>query len=157
MRFDRRTFMSGSLAMTAAGTLPVFAAPPTKPLNILMLGGTGFLGPHTVSYALDRGHEVTLFNRGRTNSDLFPGLRKLVGDRDPNVDAGLSALQDGRWDAVIDTSGYVPRAVEASSPTRRISTFSCRRSASTTTGWKVRVTVPKTGREAASTIRRRRT
>lgn len=114
MRFDRRSFMGGSLAMTASGTIPAFAVPPTKSLNILMLGGTGFLGPHTVSYALERGHEVTLFNRGRTNSDLFPGLQKLVGNRDPGIDAGLSALQDGRWDAVIDTSGYVPRTVAAS-------------------------------------------
>ena len=115
MTIDRRTFLGASLAMTAAGSAPAWAAtPPTRSLKILMLGGTGFLGPHTVSYALERGHEVTLFNRGRTNADMFPGLEKLVGNRDPNVDAGLSALQDGRWDAVIDTSGYVPRMVDAS-------------------------------------------
>lgn len=90
-----------------------------KPLRILFLGGTGFLGPHTVEYALARGHEVTLFNRGRTNADRFPELEHLKGDRDPKNGEGLSALMrevEGgrRWDAVIDTSAYVPRISGAS-------------------------------------------
>ena len=87
---------------------------PTKSLKILFLGGTGFLGPHTVQYAIDRGHDVTLFNRGRTNNDLFPELEKIIGNRDPDVDEGLGNLKDRKWDAVIDTSGYVPRIVGAS-------------------------------------------
>ena len=90
-----------------------------QPLKILFLGGTGFLGPHTVHYAVARGHEVTLFNRGRRNEALFPELEEFIGNRDPNVDEGLTALEkavaEGRkWDVVIDTSGYVPRIVSAS-------------------------------------------
>ena len=57
---------------------------------------------------------VTLFNRGKTNNDLFPELETIIGNRDPKVDAGLSGLEGRQWDAVIDTSGYVPRVVGAS-------------------------------------------
>jgi 2'-hydroxyisoflavone reductase len=89
--------------------------PAQNKLKILMLGGTGFLGPHTVQYALDRGHDVTLFNRGRTNAGLFPDLETIIGNRDPKVDDGLSGLEGRQWDAVIDTSGFVPRIVAASS------------------------------------------
>lgn len=78
-----------------------------EPLNILILGGTGFIGPHMVGEALRRGHTVELFNRGRTNDDLFPDLVTHVGDRNN----GLDALEGGRWDVVIDNSGYVPRHV----------------------------------------------
>jgi 2'-hydroxyisoflavone reductase len=88
--------------------------PSGRSLRILVLGGTGFIGPHTVRCALERGHEVTLFNRGRTNSDLFPELETIVGNRDPGVGEGLSGLRGRRWDAVIDNSGYVPRIVGAS-------------------------------------------
>lgn len=79
-------------------------------MKILVLGGTRFLGPHTVRHALSRGHEVTLFNRGKTNPELFPELEKLKGDRDGKLDA----LKGRRWDAVIDTSGFVPRIVKDS-------------------------------------------
>ncbi len=71
-----------------------------NPLKILILGGTGFIGPHQVQYALSRGHEVTLFNRGRTNAHLFPEVEKLVGDRETD----LSALEGRSWDAVVDNS-----------------------------------------------------
>lgn len=76
-----------------------------------MLGGTGFLGPHLVEAALASGWEITLFNRGKTNPHLFPGLEKLRGDRDGD----LGALEGRRWRAVVDTSGYVPRIVKMSS------------------------------------------
>ncbi|MDJ0652673.1 MAG: SDR family oxidoreductase [Xanthomonadales bacterium] len=79
-------------------------------LNILILGGTGFIGPHMVRRARERGHTVTLFNRGRTNTDLFPDVETLVGDRDSQ----LQALEGRKWDAVIDNSGYVPRHVRES-------------------------------------------
>jgi len=79
-------------------------------LRILFIGGTGFIGPHMVRAALARGHVPTLFNRGRTNPHLFPNVEKLVGDRD----GGLAPLEGRTWDAVIDTSGYVPRVVRAS-------------------------------------------
>ncbi len=84
--------------------------PRVEPMKLLILGGTGFLGPHTVQAALDRGHEMTLFNRGRTNTHLFPDLEKLRGDRKGD----LAALEGREWDAVIDTSGYVPRLVTLS-------------------------------------------
>ncbi len=79
-------------------------------MKILVLGGTVFLGRHIVEAALERGHEVTLFNRGQHNPDLFPTVEKLRGDRDGE----LSALQGRQWDAVIDTSGYLPRVVRQS-------------------------------------------
>lgn len=79
-------------------------------MKLLILGGTVFLGRHLVEAALSRGHEVTLFNRGQRNPDLFPQLEKLRGNRDGD----LSALEGRRWDAVIDPSGYVPRVVSAS-------------------------------------------
>lgn len=81
-----------------------------KPLSILILGGTGFIGPHMVRRALDRGHRVTLFNRGKSNTNLFPDVETLLGDRDGKIDA----LKGRRWDAVIDNSGYVPRHVRDS-------------------------------------------
>ncbi|HEV7235308.1 MAG TPA: SDR family oxidoreductase [Ktedonobacteraceae bacterium] len=79
-------------------------------MKLLLLGGTVFLGRHIVEAALARGHEVTLFNRGQHNPDLFPGVEKLRGDRNGD----LAALQGRQWDAAIDTSGFVPRVVRAS-------------------------------------------
>src|SRR3979411_2151592 len=80
-----------------------------KPLRILILGGTGFIGPHLVENARARGHTITLFNRGKHHTELFPDLEKRRGDRDGKRDTlmGLS------WDAVIDTSGYVPQLVKS--------------------------------------------
>ncbi len=78
-------------------------------MKLLILGGTRFLGRHVVAAALERGHEVTLFNRGISDPKLFPQLERLRGDRDGD----LSALAGRRWDAVIDTSAYVPRQVVA--------------------------------------------
>ncbi|NTX05325.1 NAD-dependent epimerase/dehydratase family protein [Myxococcus sp. CA040A] len=86
----------------------------SKPLSILILGGTKFLGPALVESAQARGHTVTLFNRGKTNPGLFPNVEKLQGDRDPTKAEGLKALEGRKWDAVVDTSGYVPRIVKAS-------------------------------------------
>lgn len=79
-------------------------------MNILILGGTGFIGPHLVQHAMDRGHKITLFNRGRSNPALFPSAEKLVGDRDGD----LTALRGRRWDAVIDNSGYTSQQVQSS-------------------------------------------
>ncbi|MGH7731973.1 MAG: epimerase, partial [Candidatus Eiseniibacteriota bacterium] len=79
-------------------------------MRLLILGGTLYLGRHAVEAARARGHVVTLFNRGRTNPELFPDLERLLGDRDGD----LSALAGRTWDAVIDTSGYLPRCVRAS-------------------------------------------
>ncbi len=84
-------------------------------MKLLLLGGTVFLGRHIVESALTRGHEVTLFNRGQHNPELFPDVEKLHGDRTTD----LSALEGRQWDAVIDTSGYVPRVVRASAEALR--------------------------------------
>ena len=78
-----------------------------RPLRILILGGTQFLGVHFTQLALARGHTVTLFNRGRTNPQLFPQVEKLRGDRDGQLDA----LKGRSLDAVVDDSCYVPRHV----------------------------------------------
>ncbi len=101
----------------ATGDGPAPKAEPTPDPGIktlLVLGGTRFLGPAVVDEALAAGLEVTLFNRGKSNPDAYPELETLIGDRDPDVGAGLSALEGRQWDAVIDTSGYFPRMVEAS-------------------------------------------
>jgi 2'-hydroxyisoflavone reductase len=79
-------------------------------MDLLILGGTGFLGRHLVEAALGDGHRPTLFNRGLSEPGLFPEVEKLEGDREGN----LSALLGRRWDAVIDTCGYLPRVVRAS-------------------------------------------
>lgn len=79
-------------------------------MDILVLGGTKFLGKHLAEAALRSGHRVTLFHRGVTNPGLFPEAEHVRGDRD----GGLDALAGRQWDAVIDTSGYVPRVVRQS-------------------------------------------
>ncbi|HEX6701435.1 MAG TPA: NAD-dependent epimerase/dehydratase family protein [Gaiellaceae bacterium] len=78
-------------------------------MKLLVLGGTVFLGRHVVEAALARGHEVTLFNRGRHGPDLYPDAEKLRGDRNDD----LTALRGRRWDAVVDTSGHAPPSVAA--------------------------------------------
>lgn len=79
-------------------------------MKLLILGGTRFLGRYLTENALGKGHKVTLFNRGKENPNLFPEAEKLIGDRNGN----LEALNGRTWDAVIDTSGFVPRAVKES-------------------------------------------
>jgi 2'-hydroxyisoflavone reductase len=79
-------------------------------MRLLIIGGTVFLGRALVDAALQRGHQVTLFNRGRSNPGIYPQVEKLVGDRGSD----LSSLQGRRWDAVIDTCGYLPRLVQNS-------------------------------------------
>ncbi len=108
-----------------AGKLP-------KPLKILVLGGTRFLGPAIVDHALARGHDVTLFNRGKSNPEMYPQLEKLKGNRGSHGDprprsetdptprrapepVDLKSLEGRTWDVAIDTSGYWPEFVEASS------------------------------------------
>ena len=79
-------------------------------MRLLVLGGTKFLVRAAVESALARGDEVTLFNRGETNPELFPEAEKLHGDRTQD----LSALEGREWDAVLDPSGYIPSVVRAS-------------------------------------------
>ena len=79
-------------------------------MRILFIGGTSFVGRHMAEAAVARGHDVTLFHRGKTGIDLFPEAEHVLGDRDTD----LSALGGQKWDAAIDVSGYVPRQVRAS-------------------------------------------
>jgi len=114
---DRRKFVhaAATLAALAAATRVTDARAAAtgraaRPLRILILGGTRFIGVHMTQLAMARGHTVTLFNRGKTHADLFPDIEHLHGDRDNQLDA----LRGRKWDAVIDTSGYVPRHVRLS-------------------------------------------
>ncbi len=79
-------------------------------MEILIIGGTRFLGRAIVDAALAQGHQLTLFNRGCTNPGLYPEVETLTGDRDGELDS----LSGRRWDAVMDTCGYVPRIVRRS-------------------------------------------
>ncbi len=78
-------------------------------MRILVIGGSSFVGRHLAQAALDRGHDVTLFNRGKTDPGAFADATHLTGDRDRD----LAALEDGRWDATVDVCAYVPRQVRS--------------------------------------------
>ena len=79
-------------------------------MRILIIGGTRFVGRHLVEAALARSHEVTLFNRGKSNPDLFPQVETIIGDRAKDLDK----LKGRVWEAVIDVVGYLPRLVRLS-------------------------------------------
>jgi len=117
MAWTRRDFMAttGVLAAGAAFAPALTGAEllgSRKKLKILILGGTGFLGPQIVRRAVASGHEMTLFNRGKTGPGLFPELEHLKGDRYTDLSALEGAVADDRrWDAVIDTFTYVPKTV----------------------------------------------
>lgn len=107
---SRRSFVKNSSKMLLAlpllsGGLLSFTSKAEKPLKILILGGTSFLGPHQIAYALARGHHITTFTRGKSKPtvhiDLFDQVEQLIGDRESD----LSALEKGTWDLVIDNSG----------------------------------------------------
>ena len=105
----RRDFLTGAGAATAGmalGAAPRFsmaqsAESPVRPnpRKLLILGGTGFIGPPMVRYAVERGHEVTIFTRGRSRSEI-PGVEHLVGDRSGD----LNSLRGRTWDAVLDNN-----------------------------------------------------
>lgn len=119
MSTTRRDFIQTSIVASGALSLGMLGCSPRdggkvrparNPLCILILGGTGFIGPHQVRYALQRGHTLTLFNRGRTNPHLFPEVEKLIGDRNDN----LTALEGREWDVVIDNPTMLPSWVRLS-------------------------------------------
>jgi 2'-hydroxyisoflavone reductase len=107
-RTTRRHFIKTSAATgiaLSAGASSLFAEKSSKPLRILILGGTGFTGPYQVRYALSRGHKVTTFNRGKTHPDELPAeVEQLVGDRNGKLDA----LKNRQWDVVIDNPTTLP-------------------------------------------------
>lgn len=98
------------------------SAPTSKKLKILILGGTSFLGPHQIAYAINRGHSISTFTRGKTkpsvHKDIFEKVEQLVGDREND----LSALKDRKWDVVIDNSG---RKVEWTKSTAELLKDNC--------------------------------
>jgi len=102
----RRTLLGLATATAVSAALPVFGRK-IKPLKILVLGGTRFIGLHMTALALQRGHTLTFFNRGKTKTDRYPEVERIKGDRDNQIDG----LKDREWDVVIDNSGYVPRHV----------------------------------------------
>jgi len=113
----RREMLTLGASALAVGATQLFADVPRarQALNILILGGTGFLGPHQVEYALARGHSLSLFNRGHEATPYGNRVEYLIGDRDSKTSPGLTALEGTRrWDAVIDNSAYVPRYVRES-------------------------------------------
>ncbi len=97
--------LTGIATLGALGGAPAFAR--SKPLRVLILGGTGFIGPHFVDVLNAGGHKITLFNRGKRDPAAKPGVEQLLGDRNGQVDA----LKGRDWDVVIDNSGYTPRQV----------------------------------------------
>jgi 2'-hydroxyisoflavone reductase len=117
MAIDRRDLLKlGALGLAAAAVGAPAAAQtsqPTRasrPLDLLILGGTGLTGPHQVRYALARGHRITVFNRGRKQPEWLGQVEQLLGDRDKNDYAAIAAevAKGRRWDVVIDNPSSVP-------------------------------------------------
>src|SRR6201999_1435403 len=101
----RRDFLVSSAIASLAMALPALAdTSPPKPMRLLILGGTGFIGPHQVRYALARGHQVTVFNRGRHKEDWPGTVEELVGDRNGD----LKSLEGRDWDVCIDNPTILP-------------------------------------------------
>lgn len=113
MTMNRRHFLSNAgaigagMALGGAPQLTAVSSESRKAMKLLILGGTGFIGPPMVRYAVERGHEVTIFTRGRSKSDV-PGVEHLVGDRSGDLDA----LKGRTWDAVLDNNARDYRWVE---------------------------------------------
>src|SRR5687768_633625 len=104
----RDALKAAGCTLLAAAISPVFGK--SKSLRVLMLGGTGFIGPHFVNALTAGGHKVTLFNRGKRDPDARHGVEQLLGDRNDN----LKSLEGRDWDVVIDNSGYTPNQVKLS-------------------------------------------
>ena len=102
--------LGGASACAREGEMEDAASSPPTPKRILIFGGTGFIGPHTVRYALERGHEVTIFTRGQSEADLPEGVERLVGDRNGDH----TALEGRTWDVVLDNNTQDYRWVETS-------------------------------------------
>jgi 2'-hydroxyisoflavone reductase len=107
--FTRRQLLKLGAFTLAATHLPRIFAENIAKKKILILGGTGFLGPPVVERALQRGHTVTLFNRGKSSADLFPNVEKIRGDRERGDLGGLT--NDRHWDVVIDVWANDPAVV----------------------------------------------
>ena len=98
----------GSITLSNAAVIGSTTEASIKPLSILILGGTGFTGPHQVRYALSRGHKLTLFNRGRRPKEWPAAVEELTGDRDTN---DYAVLKGRKFDVCIDNPTSVPHWV----------------------------------------------
>jgi len=107
---NRRDVMKIGAAAMASSLIGGTGLAADKPLRVLILGGTGFIGPHFVNELRAAGHKLTLFNRGKRNPGLFPDVETLMGDRHGQIDS----LKGRDWDVVIDNSGYLPKDVKLS-------------------------------------------
>ena len=107
MRVTRRNLLQLSTAAMLGTSLRSFAATTTrpKPMRLLILGGTGFIGPYQVRYALERGHQVTIFNRGRQHMEWPGPVEELLGDRNTG---DLKSLEGRDWDVCIDNPTTLP-------------------------------------------------
>ena len=103
----RREVLQALALATTVSILGQRAVAAANSLRVLMLGGTGFIGPHTIEALRRGGHRITLFNNDKESAKKFPDLESLFGDRDGKIEA----LGGREWDVVIDNSGYVPRHV----------------------------------------------
>jgi 2'-hydroxyisoflavone reductase len=110
MQFNRRDALRFAGGTVLATSLIGPSIAKAKPLKVLILGGTGFIGPHFVRVLTEAGHTVTLFNRGKRDPEAKPGVEQLLGDRNGQVDA----LKGRDWDVCIDNSGYKPSQVKLS-------------------------------------------
>jgi len=106
----RRSLLQAAVSLTAAAAIPAARASDHSPGTLLILGGTGFIGPHLTEEALRRGWKVTHFNRGKTAADGVAGVETLLGDRKGQLDS----LRGRKWDAVVDDTGFVPKYVKMS-------------------------------------------
>ncbi len=107
---SRRKLLESGAALAASTLMGARAARAAAPRTLLILGGTGFIGPHLTREALRQGWKVTHFNRGRHNEDVAAGVETLIGDRAGQLDA----LRNRHWDALIDDTGYIPKFVRQS-------------------------------------------
>src|SRR5579863_2489032 len=105
----RRDLLKIATGATASAVLPARRAA-ARPRTLLILGGTGFIGPNLTQEALERGWQVTHFNRGKTAANGVPNVETLIGDRKGQLDA----LRGRKWDVMIDDTGYVPKYVRIS-------------------------------------------
>lgn len=106
---SRRDVLQMAAWLSASAALPAALAA-GRPGTLLILGGTGFIGPHLTQEALRRGWKVTHFNRGKTAADGVTGVETLLGDRKGKLDA----MRGRKWDAVVDDTGYIPKYVKMS-------------------------------------------
>src|SRR5262245_12253140 len=109
MSMNRRDALKFGGAAGLAALNPGAAFAKSKTLRVLILGGTGFIGPHFVEALTAHKHTITLFNRGKRDPETKPGIEQLIGDRNGQIDA----LKGRDWDVVIDNSGYTPKQVRA--------------------------------------------